>query len=193
MREKIKIKQAVIVEGKYDKVKLDSIIDGVIIPVHGFSIFTDSQLKEMIANLANRQGIIILTDSDMAGFKIRGFIKGIVPKQTVTDLFIPDIKGKERRKTAPSKEGKLGVEGIDKDLLYKLFKELEYKGEHNEPITKADLFGLGLTGGLDSKAKREKLFKKLGLPERISTNMFLELINSRMTLEELTREVETLD
>lgn len=184
----IKIKQAVIVEGKYDKIRLSNIVDAVIIPTHGFSIYKDKETAELIKTLARTTGIIILTDSDSAGFQIRSRIRNIVRDGEVINVYIPDIAGKERRKREPSKEGLLGVEGIDDKLLIEAFRKAgviaEERPRVTDPITKADLLDLGLVGGEGSAAKRADLQKKLGLPARLSANMLLEILNVMYTRED---------
>lgn len=199
----IKLKEAIIVEGKYDKIKLSSIVDGLIITTDGFGIFKDKEKRELIKLLAKKRGIIILTDSDSAGFLIRSHIKGFVKEGEIKNVFVPDIFGKEKRKTAPSKEGKLGVEGISREILESALKKAgiaNLQGQNEEqnqgqnqgqdkqpqqrPVTKTDLFEDGLSGGADSKAKRALLLSQLGLPRRISTNTLLEAINALYSYEE---------
>ncbi len=183
----IKIKQAVIVEGKYDKIRLSNIVDAVIIPTHGFSIYKDKETAELIRTLAKTTGIIILTDSDSAGFQIRSRIRNIVRGGEVINVYIPDIAGKERRKREPSKEGLLGVEGIDDKLLIEAFRKAgviaEERPSVTDPITKADLLDLGLVGGEGSAARRAELQERLGLPARLSANMLLEILNVMYTRE----------
>lgn len=192
----IHIKEAVIVEGKYDKIKLSSIIDAVIIETGGFSIFKDKEQLEMIRKLAMTRGIIIMTDSDGAGFKIRSFLRGALPKDRVKNVYMPDILGKESRKSEPSKEGKLGVEGIPKEAI---IKSLERAGvlfnETSSPthrITKLDLYEDGLTGGTDSLTLRRSLLAKLGLPARLSANMLVDVLNAMMSYEEYKQAVSGL-
>ena len=186
--EKIKLEQAVLVEGRYDKIKLDSLLDALVIPVHGFSIFTDDELKELIKKLADERGLIILMDSDAAGFKIRGFIKSMVPPEKVKDVYIPDIMGKETRKRTASKEGKLGVEGIDANILREAFEKAgvieKTEDRQVEKIEKHHFVEYGFSGGKDSSERRQMLYSKLDLPSRISTNSAISIINSMMTLEE---------
>ncbi len=191
----IKLKQAVIVEGKYDKIRLNSLIDATIITTEGFGVFRDSEKKELIRLLAKKRGIIILTDSDMAGFKIRSYIKGLVKEGKITNVYIPDIFGKERRKSVPSKEGKLGVEGMPENALKQAFQkagisfdEENFPPPNPEPITKSDFFDLGLTGTPNSSEKRCKLKKKLNLPERLSTNSLLEIVNIMYKREDFLKE-----
>lgn len=191
----IKLKEAIIVEGKYDKIKLSSIVDGLIITTDGFGIFKDKEKRELIKLLAKKRGIIILTDSDSAGFLIRSHIKGFVKEGEIKNVFVPDIFGKEKRKTAPSKEGKLGVEGISREILESALKKAgianlqgQNEGQDKQPqqreVTKTDLFEDGLSGGADSKAKRALLLSQLGLPRRMSTNTLLEAINALYSYEE---------
>lgn len=191
--EKIKISQAIIVEGKYDKIKLSSFIDGVIIVTNGFGIYKDKDIVQLIRYYAQRQGIIVLTDSDTAGFKIRGHIKSIVPKGKIINLYAPEILGKEKRKTQPSKEGKLGVEGINVNVLKALFEKVGVKGEIREnpsPVTNLDFFQLGITGQKNSSRLREKLLDKLELPKLVSSKALLEIVNSRFSKDEFYEFME---
>ena len=184
----IKINEAIIVEGKYDKIKLASVVDAVIIVTDGFRIFKDTEKLELIRYYARKTGIIILTDSDSAGRKIRGYIKGAVNDGKITNVYIPDIFGKEKRKEKPSAEGKLGVEGIDKDILIKAFEKSGICSERStrkKDITKFTLYELGLSGGKDSRQLRENLQKNLGLPSLMSTGSLIEILNVMMTSEEL--------
>lgn len=162
----IKIDKVIIVEGRYDKIKLSSMIDGIIIETEGFGIFKDKDKQKLIRKLAETKGIAILTDSDSAGFVIRNFITSIVPKEYITNVYIPDIYGKEKRKDSPSKEGKLGVEGISVEILKEAFKKAGIgvsQSETNErkKITLNDFFDDGLTGDTQSKRKRTDLLKSL--------------------------------
>ena len=191
--EKIKISQAIIVEGKYDKIKLSSFIDGVIIVTNGFGIYKDKDIVQLIRYYAQRQGIIVLTDSDTAGFKIRGHIKSIVPKGKIINLYAPEILGKEKRKTQPSKEGKLGVEGINVNVLKALFEKVGVKGEIREnpsPVTNLDFFQLWITGQKNSSRLREKLLDKLELPKLVSSKALLEIVNSRFSKDEFYEFME---
>lgn len=188
----IKIKQAVIVEGKYDKIRLSNIIDAVIVPVHGFSIYRDRETAELIKYLARTTGIVILTDSDSAGFQIRNKIKSLAGGGEVIHVYVPDIRGKEKRKRAPSKEGLLGVEGISDEVISEAFEKagvLAEKTEIKDPITKADLLELGLIGGENSAARRGELQEKLGLPKRLSSNMLLEMLNVMFSREEFLEKI----
>ena len=185
----IHITQAIIVEGKYDKIKLSSILDGVILITNGFRIFHDAEKMALIRYYAKTTGIIILTDSDTAGFKIRNYLKGAIRDGKIYHVYTPDIYGKERRKEKPSAEGKLGVEGIDKKQLLEAFAKAgilaDEVPEKTDPITKYDLYELGLSGGADSKLRRKALQQKLGLPDLLSAASLLEVLNTMMTKEEL--------
>ena len=192
----IKLKEAVIVEGKYDKIKLSSLVDGLIRTTDGFGIFKDREKRELIKTLAKKRGIIILTDSDSAGFLIRSHIKGFVSEGEIKNVFIPDVFGKEKRKSAPSKEGKLGVEGMDRELLENALKKAGIVEEKTSPnakkVLKSDLFEDGISGGADSKAKRTRLLKELGLPERMSANALLETVNALYSFEEYKAAVSRI-
>lgn len=194
----IKVKQAVIVEGKYDKIKLSSIIDGLIITTDGFSIFKDKEKTALIRRLAENQGIIILTDSDSAGFKIRNYIRGCTQKGKITNIYIPDIFGKEKRKAVPSKEGKLGVEGVSTDILKDAFEKAGIVSENTEKsrrdeITRIMLYDDMLMGREGSEAKRKKLLKKLSLPEMLSVTCLLEVLNSMYSLDEYKNALKEIE
>lgn len=192
----IKTDKVIIVEGRYDKIKLSSMIDGIIIETEGFGIFKDKDKQKLIRKLAETKGIAILTDSDSAGFVIRNFITSIVPKEYITNVYIPDIYGKEKRKDSPSKEGKLGVEGVSAEILKEAFKKAGIgvsQSETNErkKITLNDFFDDGLTGDTQSKRKRTDLLKKLDLPERMSTKAMLDILNTFITYDEYKKLVES--
>lgn len=192
----IKIDKVIIVEGRYDKIKLSSMIDGIIIETEGFGIFKDKDKQKLIRKLAETKGIVIMTDSDSAGFVIRNFITSIVPKEYITNVYIPDIYGKEKRKDSPSKEGKLGVEGVSAEILKEAFKKAGIgvsQSETNErkKITLNDFFDDGLTGDTQSKRKRTDLLKKLDLPERMSTKAMLDILNTFITYDEYKKLVES--
>jgi ribonuclease M5 len=180
-----RIKEAIVVEGRYDKNTLSQLVDALIIPTDGFGIFRDGEKKAFLRRLAERQGLIVLTDSDGAGFVIRNHLKGVIPAQQLKQAYIPDIYGKERRKAKPGKEGKLGVEGMRPEMLEQALRkagatfldEEEPAGEHRRPITKADFFRDRLTGRPDSGARRDALKRKLALPERLTANGLLEVLN----------------
>lgn len=187
MEEKIKLTEAVIVEGKYDKIKLSNILDAFIIETNGFAIFKDKSKLSFIKKLAKDRGIIILTDSDHAGFMIRNYISSGVPKEQIKNVYIPDIFGKEKRKDTPSKEGKLGVEGMTKEVILASFEKAGVSSTSSvcdNPITTVDFYDLGLTGGANSKAKRKAVCKALDLPEFLSTSSLISCINNFMTKEE---------
>ncbi|MBR5485395.1 MAG: DUF4093 domain-containing protein [Oscillospiraceae bacterium] len=190
----IQLDKVIVVEGKYDKIKLESLIDSTIITTNGFSIFKDKEQQELLRMLAKSKGLLVLTDSDAAGFKIRAFLRNICGKENVTDAYIPDFFGKEKRKTAPSKEGKLGVEGIDANILREILTNAGAgctTTEKRRKITKTDLFEAGLSGTASSSEKRRKLQKQLNLPERLSANGLLTVLNTIMTYEEYEKLVNT--
>ncbi|MCH5189848.1 MAG: DUF4093 domain-containing protein [Oscillospiraceae bacterium] len=193
----IKINQAVIVEGKYDKIKLSGIIDALIIETDGFVIFKDKEKQRLIRFLAETKGIVIMTDSDSAGFKIRSFINGITNSENITNVYIPDVYGKEKRKTEMSKEGKLGVEGISKEIILEALRKAgvncdENNKEQSRSITKTDFFLDGISGREQSSFLRKELAKSLGLPERISASSLLKIINSYMTYDDYKESVEKI-
>lgn len=179
----VKIKQAIVVEGKYDKNTLRQIVDTAIFTTDGFGGMTDKTFLEFLRAVAVSRGLIILTDSDGAGFVIRNRLKSALPKQGVFHAYIPDIYGKEKRKTAPGKEGKLGVEGMSREVLLQVLANAgaEFEDAEATParelLTKADLYDLGFSGHPDSKAKRLALLKKLNFPEHMSANAMLEALN----------------
>jgi len=178
----MKINEAIIVEGQYDKITLSAIVDAVIVPVHGFSIFTDYDLLRYIQLLANKTGIIILTDSDRAGFLIRNYIKGAVNKGKILNAFIPDISGKEKRKKKSSKEGFLGVEGISREVIINSLLAAGCtvdgkKSDNFKFVTPFDFYCDGVTGGRNSSFVRKCIAKEMGLPARISSKELLNAIN----------------
>ncbi len=193
----LKIKEAIVVEGRYDKSRLSSLVDGVIIETRGFGIFQDRQRMALLRRLAKERGLIVLTDSDGAGFLIRSKIAACIPPGQLKHAYIPDMPGKERRKAKPSKEGKLGVEGIPLAVLREALERAGAQvegveapaGQAGGKVTKADLYGLGLSGGADSGGKRRRLQKKLGLPERLSANGLLQAVNALYGREEFFRLV----
>lgn len=194
----IKIKQAVIVEGKYDKIKLSSLIDGVIIPTNGFGIFKDKEMMSVIRRLASTCGIVIMTDSDSAGFLIRNHILGSVKDGKIYNAYIPDILGKEKRKTAPSCEGKLGVEGMSGEIVLEALRKagVTDSGETEEMarrITKTDLYLNGLSGSPGCQKRRKALLEKLDLPERLTTNAMLDVLNILLSFEEYEELVSEID
>ncbi len=181
--------RAIVVEGKYDKIKLSSMVDGVIICTGGFRVYKDKEMQAMLRALAKKQGLAVLTDSDTAGFKIRGFLRSICGKENIVDVYIPDLYGKEKRKDHPSKEGKLGVEGVPEEVLQKAFADAGIGAElvlqKKDPITKMDLFELGLSGRAESALRRKQLMKRLTLPEHLTTNALVTVLDALMSREEL--------
>ena len=199
----MRVKEAIIVEGRYDKHKLSSLVDATIIETNGFAIFNNRDKLELLRRLARERGLIILTDSDSAGFLIRGRLASHIPPEQIKNAYIPDLYGKEKRKTTRSKEGKLGVEGMQPDILYAALKRAgatiesdlaESAIENGDApfkksgkITKADFFELGLSGGADSADRRKKLQKRLELPEHLSSNGLLQVINALYDREDFLR------
>ncbi len=188
----IKIREAVIVEGKYDKMRLCALFDTAVIETGGFRVFNDAEKRAVIRQLALGRGIVILTDSDGAGFQIRGFLKGAVPEGCVKQAYIPEIEGKERRKAAPSKQGLLGVEGMTDEVIVNavLRSGVHVVGESEAPeseLTKSDLYELGLTGRKNSAALRSALLKKLGFPRYMTTNALLSAVRLMYTKDELRK------
>ena len=193
-----KIKEAIIVEGNYDKIKLSGFIDGIIITTHGFAIYSNEEYIKTIERLANETGIVILTDSDWAGMRIRNFVKQKAGKGIVKHAYIPDIEGKEKRKKERSAEGLLGVEGMTEEVIIKALRDAGCEIDNadteikNRGITKSDLFMLGLSGGKNSHKLRESLSEKLGFPSRLSANMLLDVLNRIMTYDELVEIVQRI-
>lgn len=188
----IRLEQPIIVEGKYDKIALENVVDALIIVTDGFRIFKDKEKCEMIRRLS-KKGIIIMTDSDSAGSVIRGYIKKIVGQCEIYNVYVPRLIGKEKRKTQPSKEGVLGVEGICKE---ELIKALERCGVTNKKtdalrpkISKLDMYEAGLSGNADSSLRRKELLEKLELPSNLSPNAMLDVLNNMMTVEEFFKVV----
>ena len=194
----IRIRQAVIVEGKYDQIRLSSLVDTVILTTEGFGVFKDKEKQKLLRRLAYERGLVVLTDSDSAGFVIRSFLNGIVKPQYITNVYIPDVFGKEKRKAAPSKEGKLGVEGMCTEQLLEAFRKAGVTADEALPqnerreVTKTDLFEDGLSGGQDSAQKRRRLLRALDFPERMSANAMLKLINTCMTYSEYKAAVRAI-
>ena len=190
----IKITQPIIVEGKYDKITLCNVVDTLIITTNGFSLFKDKEKCELIRTLAKRDGVIVMTDSDSAGNLIRSHIKNIVNGGKIINVYLPMIKGKEKRKTSYSKEGLLGVEGMSSEVIEKALKGsgvLCRNTDQNTPkITKTDMFFWGLSGGADSKQKRAQLLEFLKLPSNLSPNALLDVVNTLFTREEFLKAVE---
>lgn len=193
----IKLNEAVIVEGKYDKIKLSGLLDTVIVETDGFAVFKDKEKQRLIRFLAEKRGIIIMTDSDSAGFKIRSFLNGITDGKNIKNVFIPDVYGKEKRKTEKSKEGKLGVEGIKTELILGALQKAGVTCSQNEKtvsreITHTDFFEDGISGGEHSGDMRRALAAYLELPARISSSSLLKIINTYMTYDDYKKAVESV-
>ncbi len=194
----IRVKEAVAVEGRYDKNTLSQVADTLILETGGFQIFKDPERMALLRRAAERRGLIVLTDSDGAGFLIRNRIKGAIPERFLKHAYIPDVYGKERRKKKGGKEGKLGVEGMPPAVLEEVLRragatfleEDPPEAEKGPPLTKADLFRAGLSGGPDSGARRRALLKRLELPERMSANALLAVLNGCYSREEAAKLLE---
>ena len=186
----VKIKEVIVVEGRYDKNTLSQILDATILETAGFGIFKDKKQMALLRSAAEKRGLIVFTDSDGAGFVIRNHIKSAIPGKFLKHAYIPDIYGKERRKAAPGKEGKLGVEGMTREVILEALRRAgaTFEGEEasaSGQITKQDLMALGLSGGADASARRLALLKKLNLPEHMSANAMLQALNLLYSLDEL--------
>ncbi len=192
----ISVSQVIVVEGRYDKNTLLQIFDAVVIETGGFGLFNDRSKLALLRRLAEERGLVVLTDSDGAGFVIRNYIKGAIDPALVKHAYIPDVPGRERRKSAPSREGTLGVEGMDRETLIEAVRRsgasmgdgegLSCRGR----ITKADLAELGLSGGRDSARRRRELLSALDLPEKLSPNAMLDVLSALYTREELEARVK---
>lgn len=195
----VKIKEAIVVEGRYDKNTLSQVVDAPILETAGFGIFKDRQQMALLRRVAEKRGLIVFTDSDGAGFVIRNHIKSAIPANYLKHAYIPDIPGKERRKSAPGKEGKLGVEGMTPEIILTALKNAgaTVEGEEKTPsggITKQDLMALGLSGGSNAGERRRMLLKKLNLPEHMSANAMLQALNllyTRGELEQILAQTDT--
>ncbi len=199
MAPRIRLKEAIVVEGRYDKNTLAQLVDTLILTTEGFQIFHRADQVRLLRRVARERGLILLTDSDGAGFVIRNHLKGMLPPEQVKHAYIPDLYGKERRKARPGKEGKLGVEGMTPEVLEEALRRAgaTFLEETDAPspvggITKADLYRLGLTGGPDSRARRTALYRALDLPEHLSSGGLLQVLNTFYTLEEVEDAVEGL-
>jgi len=196
-----RIREVIVVEGRYDKNTLSQAVDATVVTLGGFAVFNDREKLAFLRRLAEERGLIVLTDSDGAGFVIRNYLKGALPKDRVKQAYIPDIPGKERRKRAPGREGKLGVEGMRPEVLVEALRRAgatfldgpEEPAPEKDPITKADLVLLGLSGGPDSAAKRRALLKHLNLPEHLTANGMLEALNLLYDREALEHALEELE
>ena len=195
----VKIQEAIVVEGKYDKNTLSQVVDAPIFQTDGFSIMKDKTQLELLRRVAQKRGLIVFTDSDGAGFVIRNYLKGAIPADQLKHAYIPDIFGKERRKDAPGKEGKLGVEGMPPDIIIQslrragaTFDEGGIRKEREE-LTKQDFFELGLSGSAGSQQKRRKLLRYLQMPEHMSSNAMLQALNLLYTKDELIAVTQQLE
>lgn len=193
----IKINQAVVVEGKYDKIKLSGIIDALIIQTDGFGIFKNKELQQLLRVLAEKKGLLILTDSDSAGFQIRSFIGSTVDQKYIKHAYIPDIFGKEKRKTEPSKEGKLGVEGVPESVIVEAITRAgvlcDISDTPERPITKLDLYEHGFIGGENSSEKRKALLEYYGLPGRLNANSLVKVLNCMTAYEKFVIDVAEIE
>lgn len=190
----LRIQQAIVVEGRYDRNTLSQLVDAEILETRGFGVMHDRALLGLLRRIAEKRGLIILTDSDGAGFVIRNYLKGALPKDRVAHAYIPDVHGKEKRKAAPGKEGKLGVEGMKPEILLEALKQAGAKfedGPKKDSVTKYDLYELGFTGRPESAKKRAELLKKLDMPEHLSTNAMLDVLNLLYSREEAIELLQT--
>lgn len=202
MTEKLRLREAVIVEGRYDRIKLSEFIATPVIETGGFRVFRDKEKQALIRSIAERRGILIMTDVDSAGFVIRNFLRGIVPADRLYHAYIPTVKGKERRKAEPSKEGTLGVEGLDKDSLILAIRKSGAHIENGEEvksgsapaaeITKLDFFDYGLTGCENAAENRALILAVLGLPKYLTVNAMISAINCLFTKDEFEEYINTL-
>lgn len=192
--DKIKTDDILVVEGKYDRIRLSALVDGVILETDGFAVFSDEERKNLLKKLAATHNIILLTDSDAAGFRIRRYIASFLPADKVKNALIPDIYGKEKRKQESSKEGKLGVEGMEADVLRDVLRKAGINETNHEPnpdpVTTVDLYELKLTGATGSAERRRVLLRKLGYPARTGIHLMLSVVNATMTRREFLSLVE---
>ena len=196
----MRIKEVIVVEGRYDKNTLSQLVDTLIIPTDGFGIFKDGEKKALLRRLAGEKGLIVLTDSDGAGFVIRNHLKGVIPQSQLKQAYIPDIYGKERRKAKPGKEGKLGVEGMPPAVLEAALRragatfldESPEEAQRRRAITKSDFFRDGLTGRPDSAQRRDALKRRLALPQRLTTNGLLDVLNQLYDYPTYLEIIETI-
>ncbi len=194
----VKVREAIVVEGRYDKNTLAQIVDAPIFTTEGFGIFKNREQLALLRQVAERRGLIILTDSDGAGFVIRNFLKGTIPEKNLKQAYIPDVSGKEPRKRTPGKEGKLGVEGLRPEVLVQALKNAGATFDEDAEasfgkITKADFVELGLSGGQKSGEKRLELARQCNLPEHMSANALLQALNLILTKEDLVALVSSLE
>lgn len=196
----LKLQQVLLVEGKYDAARVSNLVDGVVLTTDGFRVMKDRSLQTMLKQLARTQGLMILTDSDAAGFKIRHFVTGLVGAEHVLQAYVPAIHGKESRKEAPGKEGLLGVEGVSDELILRGLQDAlasasdgTEKETHSEKISYTDLYEWGISGTANSATRRRKLLQQLGLPPRLSKKELLQVLSTLYTRESLSRQIELLD
>lgn len=190
----IRLDRPVIVEGKYDKIALKNIVDALIITTDGFGIFKNKEKCDLIRRLARKNGVIILTDSDSAGAIIRSYIKKIVSDCEIINVYVPELRGKEKRKSKPSKSGLIGVEGMSPEIIEDALRKsgvFSVRAEERRKITKADMFAFGLSGREDSREKRKSFLRQLGLPESLSSSAMLDVLNNSFTFEEFNKKAET--
>lgn len=196
----LKLQQVLLVEGKYDAARVSNLVDGVVLTTDGFRVMKDRSLQTMLKQLARTQGLMILTDSDAAGFKIRHFVTGLVGAEHVLQAYVPAIHGKESRKEAPGKEGLLGVEGVSDELILRGLQDAlasapdgTEKETQAEKISYTDLYEWGISGTANSATRRRKLLQQLGLPPRLSKKELLQVLSTLYTRESLSRQIELLD
>ncbi len=193
-----RVREVIVVEGKYDAIRVKSAVEAVVVETHGFGLFRDKEQLALLRRLAASRGVLVLTDSDGAGFVIRNYLSGVLPPSQVKHAYIPEIAGKERRKAAPSKEGLLGVEGVDNAVILEARERAGATFEEDERagaapwLTKGDLYADGLSGGPDSAGRRAALLRLLGLPQKLSANRLLEVINATMTPDEYRRVLQQI-
>lgn len=193
MRRLIRLDRPVIVEGKYDKIALENIVDALIITTDGFRVFKNREKCDLIRQLARKNGVIIMTDSDSAGAVIRSYLKKIISDCEIINVYVPELRGKERRKAKPSKSGLIGVEGMSPEIIEEALKRsgvFSVKKENGRKITKTDMFVLGLSGREDSSLKRKDFLRFLGLPESLSSSAMLDVLNNMLTADEFYEKAE---
>lgn len=193
MRRLIRLDRPVIVEGKYDKIALENVVDALIITTDGFGIFKNREKCDLIRRLARKNGVIIMTDSDSAGAVIRSYIKKIISDCEIINVYVPELRGKEKRKARPSKSGLIGVEGMSPEIIEEALKRsgvFSVKKENGRKITKTDMFVLGLSGREDSSLKRKDFLRFLGLPESLSSSAMLDVLNNMLTADEFCEKAE---
>ncbi len=195
----IRVGEAIVVEGRYDKAALSTVVDTVILETNGFGIFSDREKLDLLRRLAEKRGLIVLTDSDGGGLLIRSFLKSAIDPALVKHAYIPDVPGKERRKSRPGKEGKLGVEGMSGEVLLTCLRragatiEGENAPPREKPMTKAELYALGLSGRPDSAVRRARVKRALDLPENLTANALLDVLNVLVTREELIKLLDSIE